>query len=84
MNKEISINEVLQRGIKAHKEGQVKEAERYYTAILEAHPAHPDANHNLGVLYNGLGKIQKSLIFFKAALEANAHTPQYWLSYIET
>jgi len=28
----------------------VQEADRLYTAILQAQPKHPDANHNMGVL----------------------------------
>ena len=71
------------KGIEAHKAGQVQEADRLYTAILKAQPKHPDANHNMGVLAVGVGKVQEALPFFKTALEANPATAQFWLSYID-
>ena len=47
---ELAIEKALQQGVIAHQEGKIKEAERLYRAILKSQPAHPDANHNLGVL----------------------------------
>ena len=46
----LTINQALQRGIPAHKEGKLQDAERLYRAILRSQSTHPDANHNLGVL----------------------------------
>jgi predicted Zn-dependent protease len=80
---ELTIDEALQKAVEAHKAGKIQEAERFYTAILQAQPKHPDANHNMGVLAVGVGKVQESLSFFKAALEANPEIGQYWLSYID-
>jgi thioredoxin-like negative regulator of GroEL len=80
---ELTIDQALQQGIEAHKAGQVQEADRLYTAILKAQPKHPDANHNMGVLAVGVGKVQEALPFFKTALEANPATAQFWLSYID-
>jgi tetratricopeptide (TPR) repeat protein len=81
---ELTIDLALQKGIEAHKAGQVQEADRLYTAILKAQQKHPDANHNMGVLAIDVGKVQEALSFFKTALEANPSTAQYWLSYIDT
>ena len=81
---ELTIDQALQQGVEAHKAGQVQEADRLYTAILKAQPNHPDANHNMGVLAVGVGKVQEALPFFKTALEANPATAQFWLSYIDT
>jgi tetratricopeptide (TPR) repeat protein len=81
---ELTIDQALQQGVEAHKAGQVQEADRLYTAILQAQPKHPDANHNMGVLAVGVGKVQEALPFFKTALEANPATAQFWLSYIDT
>ena len=61
---ELTLDQALQKGIEAHKAGQVEEADKYYTAILQAQPKHPDANHNMGVLAVGLGKVQEALPFF--------------------
>ena len=79
---ELTLEEALQKGIEAHKAGKAQEADQYYTAILKANPKHPDANHNMGVLAVGLGKVEAALPFFKTALEANSNIAQYWLSYI--
>ena len=80
---DLTIDQALQRGIKAHKAGQFKEADTYYTAILKAQPKHPDANHNLGVLAVSVNKAEAALPLFKTALEANPKIEQFWLSYID-
>ena len=80
---ELTLEQALQKGIEAHKAGKVQEADRYYTAILKAQPKHPDANHNMGVLAVGVGKIEEALPFFKVALEVTSDIAQYWLSYID-
>ena len=80
---ELTLDQALQKGIEAHKAGKVEEADRCYTAILKSQPKHPDANHNMGVLAVGVGKVEQALPFFKTALEGNASTAQYWLSYID-
>ena len=80
---ELTLDQALQKGIEAHKAGKVQEADQYYTAILKANPKHPDANHNMGVLAVGVGKVEQALPFFKTALEANSSIAQFWLSYID-
>ena len=79
----LTQDQVLIKGVEAHKAGKFEEADRYYTAILKAQPMHPDANHNMGVLAVGLGKVQEALPFFKTALEANPSIAQFWYSYID-
>ena len=80
---EISIAEALKNGIAAHKAEHFQEADRFYTAILQSHPKHPDANHNMGVLAVDIGKLEDALPFFKIALEVNSRIVQFWLSYID-
>ncbi len=80
---ELTIEQALQRGIAAHKEGKLQDAERFYRAILQSQPGHPDANHNLGVLAVSFNKAYLALPLFKTALEANPKIEQFWLSYIE-
>ena len=79
---ELSIEQALQKGVAAHKEGKLQEAERFYRAILQTQPAHPVANHNLGALAVSLNKADTALPLFKTALEANPTVDQFWLSYI--
>ena len=80
---ELTVEEALRKGIEAHRAGNVVEADKYYTAILSSQPDHPDANHNMGVLAVGVGKVEEALPFFKRALDANAAVEQFWLSYID-
>ena len=79
---ELTIEQALQRGVAAHKEGKLQGAERIYRAILQSQPKHPDANHNLGVLAVSMNKADVALPLFKTALEANPQIEQFWLSYI--
>ena len=78
----LTVNQALKKGVAAHKAGHFKEADRYYTAILKAHPKHPDANHNIGLIAVELGQTIDSLPFFEMALKVNPKIVQYWLSYI--
>ena len=80
---ELTIEQALQQGMAAHEEGKLQDAERLYRVILQSHPAHPDANHNLGVLAVSVNKADVALTLFKTALEANPKIEQFWLSYIK-
>ena len=80
---ELNSEQMLQRGVSAHKEGDLQEAERIYCTILESEPTHPDANHNLGVMAVSVNKAELALPLFKAALKANSKIVQFWLSYID-
>jgi tetratricopeptide (TPR) repeat protein len=78
----LTINQVLQQAVDAHKAGQLQEAYRLYAAILKVQPKHPDANHNTGLLTVGFGKIELALPFFRTALDANPSNVQFWYSHI--
>ena len=80
---ELTLEQALQKGVEAHKAGKAQEADKYYTAILKGNPKHPHANHNMGVLAVGIGKLEAALPFFKTALEGNKTIAQFWLSYID-
>lgn len=80
---ELTIEQALQQGVAAHREGRLHDAERLYRAILQTEPAHPDANHNLGVIAVSVKKTDVALPLFEAALEANPKIEQFWLSYID-
>ena len=80
---ELTIDQALQQGIAAHRDGRLQDAERFYRSILQAQPTHPHANHNLGLLAVAVEKTEVALPLFKAALEANPKVEQFWLSYIE-
>ena len=42
-----TVDQMLQQGVAAHKQGNIQEAEHLYRAVLQGQPRHPDANHNL-------------------------------------
>tara|TARA_B110000444_G_scaffold135468_1_gene127217 strand:- start:145 stop:2598 length:2454 start_codon:yes stop_codon:yes gene_type:complete len=81
---ELTSEQVLQKGVTAHKEGKLQEAERLYRLILKYQPLHPDANHNLGLIEVSVDKTKAALTLFKNAIEANPKIEQFWLSYIDT
>ena len=80
---ELTIEQALQHGVAAHKEGRLQDAESLYRAILQSQPSHPNANHNLGVMAVSVNKPELALPLFKTALEANPKIEQFWLSYID-
>ena len=80
---ELTIEQTLHNGVAAHNAGKLEEAERLYRAILQSQPAHPDANHNLGLIAVSVNKGELALPLFKTALEANPKIEQFWLSYID-
>ena len=80
---ELTVEQTLQQGVTAHKEGKLQDAERLYRIILQSQPTHPDANHNLGVLAVSVNKADIALPLFKTALEANPKIELFWLSYID-
>ena len=80
---EIEINEALRLGIDAHKLGKFQEADAYYSAILRTQPHHSHANHNMGVLALSRKNLDKSLFYFRVALESDRSVEQFWVSYID-
>jgi tetratricopeptide (TPR) repeat protein len=79
---ELTIEQALHQSLAAHKAGNLQEAERLYRTILQIQPAHPDANHNLGLIAVSSNEAVAALPLFKNALEANPKIEQFWLSYI--
>ena len=76
---QMTIKQALLKGVAAHKEGKLKEAEHLYRAILQSQPKHPDANHLLGILTVSFNKAEAALPLFKTALEAEPKIEQFWL-----
>jgi hypothetical protein len=74
---ELTIEQALQQGVAAHKEGKLQDAERLYRAILQSTPLHPDDNHNLGILAVSVNKADVALALPKTAFEANPAIMHY-------
>ena len=79
----LTIEQALQHGLAAHKQGKLQDAERLYQAILQSQPTHADANYNLGLILVSLNKVALALPLFKTALETFPEIEQFWLSYID-
>ena len=79
---ELTTEQALQQGVAAHNEGKLRDAELLYRAILQSHPKHPDANHNMGLIAVAVNKADEALPLFKTAVESNPKIEPFWLSYI--
>jgi Flp pilus assembly protein TadD len=55
-------------------EGRLREAARYYRAVLHENPAHPDALHLLGLIAKSRGNLGRAEKFIRAALRAGGGT----------
>ena len=49
-NIQLEIERALRLATTQHQTGGLQLAEELYLSILQLNPAHPDANHNMGVL----------------------------------
>jgi thioredoxin-like negative regulator of GroEL len=78
----LTINEALKKAAEAYTSGNLQDADRLYTAILSVHPQNPDANHGLGILAVGIGKVEEALPFLKTALQVNPRNTQFCWSYV--
>jgi protein O-GlcNAc transferase len=77
------VAQTLQQAIALHQAGRLQEAERLYRAILQTHPQHAEAQHNLGVLAVQSGRPFVALDHFDAALTGQPQQLQYWLNYLD-
>jgi len=82
-SEDATIPQALEQAVEYHKAGHLQEAKIIYNKILEIQPNHPDANHNLGVLFVQINKVLQALPLFKTALKTNNGNAQYWVSYID-
>ena len=48
---EKDISDLFKKAITHHKQGDLTKAESLYIEILKNQPSHPDANHNICLLY---------------------------------
>lgn len=73
----------LQLAVDRHQAGAMPEAAQLYRAILQGESAHPQANHNLGILLLQTGEAEAALPHLEAALAAKPESERYWLSYLD-
>ncbi len=73
--REISLKEALEMGIRHHQMGRLNEAQHIYAKILQAVPAQPDALHFLGVVRHQLGDAEQAIDFLRQAIAAEPNHP---------
>ena len=78
-----TVEHAFRRAVAVHEAGRLEEAGTLYQTFLQAHPHHPEANHNMGALAVQLNHAVAGLPFFTAALDADPTRRQFWLSYID-
>lgn len=74
----------LQKAIDQHRGGNTEQAEVLFKKVLAIQPNHADANHNIGVLAVEMGRFEEALPYLEAAIAANPHHEQFWVSYANT
>ena len=79
----VDTNIILQQAIAAHQLNDLYLAEQLYLSILKIDDQHPDANHNLGILYISVEQPLDALPLLRSALEAHPQIEQFWVSYFE-
>jgi protein O-GlcNAc transferase len=62
---------------------EFKKQVSYTPLFIQAEPAHPDSNHNLGLLPVGVSEIDEAVTFFKVALLVDPSEGQFWLCYMD-
>lgn len=77
-----SFLQALESAVNAQNSGRTQEADRIYTALLEADPKHPHVNHNMGILGITAGQPEQASLYFKVALESDPTVEQFWISYV--
>jgi len=67
--KDLTIKEAFDLGIKNHQKNNIQDAQNYYQKVLKIDPNHLGTNYNLGAIFNSLGENQKAKEYYKKAIE---------------
>ena len=81
---QLTINEALAKGLKAHKSNKVEEAEEFYNIILKEYPNHIHANINMAMLLSDSQQSAQALPFYKKAIASEPSNASHWLGLIKT
>ena len=75
------VSDLVQEADIAQNADDLRRAEELYLMALDEDPQHPDANHNLGILYLSVNLSEKALPRLRKALEAHPELDHFWVSY---
>lgn len=79
-----TMENLLKDAFKAHTSGKLNEAENLYRQILKEQNWHPDANNNLGLLLESLGRHLEAASCFKTTVDVNPSRAENWENYINS
>tara|TARA_Y100001935_G_scaffold255051_1_gene266252 strand:- start:39 stop:1934 length:1896 start_codon:yes stop_codon:yes gene_type:complete len=80
MNDSKKMRETLNKAIKAHNLNQIELAETLYKEILSINSLHPDANHNLSILYLDQNKIKDAKSYISKILDTKFPMKEYFIT----
>lgn len=80
----VAVENLLQNAFHAHTSGKLSEAEKLYRQILQEQSWHPDANNNLGLLLESLGRHLEAASCFKTTVDVNPARAENWENYINS
>lgn len=75
MQQPIRIDAVLDRALKQHEAGQLRQAEKGYKSTLKKHPNHPVALLFLGVMHHDQGRHEEAVRLIKKSIKFNPIEP---------
>jgi len=75
------VSDLVHEADIAQNADDLQRAEELYLMALDEDPQHPDANHNLGILYLSVNLSEKALPRLRTALEAHPEFDHFWVSY---
>ncbi len=80
-NSDAAIRGKFEEAVALHNAGQFAPAQRAYESVIQAHPGHAEAMHNLGLLYVQQGRFTDAAVWMQRAVEANPTQPIYLSNY---
>jgi len=79
----LDVDQALRVAIEHKRAGRLQDAEQALDELLQAHPKHPEANHERGALALLRNDTTAAAHYFKIALEARSTQGEYWIAYID-
>jgi predicted TPR repeat methyltransferase len=74
----MDVRQHLERGLKHHRSGRLKQAERHYRMVLGQQPGNADALNLLGLLLHARGEHAAAEQLLRRAIAANDRSALYW------
>jgi tetratricopeptide (TPR) repeat protein len=76
----VGVEATFSEGLKCHRTGGLREAERLYCKVLDIDPRHGDCLHLLGLILHQTGRSEVATDVIREAIAVNGSAPLYHLS----